>query len=396
MPPEQWSAEDVAFMRLALEYAASASGRVAPNPPVGAVLTRDGEVLAVGATLPPPGPHAEAVALAEAGEAARGATLYVTLEPCAHHGRTPPCADAIVAAGIRRVVISVRDPNPIVDGRGVTRLRNAGTAVDVGLLADEAARLIEGFAHRLQTGRPLVTVKYAMTLDGRIATRNGHARWISGSASRERVHILRDRTDAILIGAGTALADDPLLTTRLPDECAGYGGPHHPLRVILDTHARTRPDLRMLHPDVPGRTLMFVGSDADRSRIRALERAGAEVVSVPVSAARLDLHEVLDELGSRGMNDLLVEGGGRVHGAFFDARLVDRVCAFVAPVIVGGDDSPVPVGGIGVARMPDGARVVDRRVTSFGDDLCIEGRVMYESEQEQEQEQEGNRVQRNR
>lgn len=383
MPPRRWSADDVAFMRMALERAATASGRIAPNPPVGAVLVRDREVVAVGATLPPPGPHAEAVAIVAAGAAAIGTTLYVTLEPCSHHGRTPPCADAIVTAGIRRVAIGTRDPNPVVNGTGIDRLRNAGIIVDVGPLADEAELLIEGFAHRLRTGHPLVTAKYAMTLDGRIATRTGHSCWISGSPSRERAHVLRDRTDAILIGAGTALTDNSLLTTRLPENLAGYGGPHHPLRVVLDTHARMTPDLQMFTRDVPSQTLVLVGPDANAARVHALERAGAEVVVVPSAQTGLDLSKVLDLLGHRGVNDLLVEGGGRVHGALFDARLVDRVCVFVAPVIVGGEDAPPPVGGVGVARMPEAARIVDRRVTSLGEDLCMEGRVVYGSEQEQ-------------
>lgn len=363
---------DLELMDLALRQARTALGRVAPNPAVGAVLVRDGQIVGQGATQPPPGLHAEVMALRQAGELARGADLYVTLEPCSHHGRTPPCVDAIIAAGVRRVIAAVGDPHPLVNGGGFEKLRSAGIEVEVGLGADEAAEIIGGFVTRIQTGRPRTTAKYAMTLDGRIATRTGHSRWVSGPESRQDVHVRRDRCDAILVGIGTLLADDPQLTTRLPDDLAGYGGPHHPLRVVLDSQARTPATARMLSRETPGNTIIFVGERFDRERVEALREAGAEVVVLESVSPRAVLHC----LGERGINDLLIEGGGTVLGSFFDAGLVDRACIYLAPSIVGGDSAPSPVGGEGVATMPQAWKVVGRKVTQLGDDLLIEGRVV--------------------
>ena len=359
-------------MDLALAQARTALGRVAPNPTVGAVVVREGQVVGVGATQPPPGPHAEVVALQQAGELARGADLYVTLEPCSHFGRTPPCADAIINAGVRRVVAALGDPHGVVNGSGFEKLRSAGIEVEVGPGAEEATEVLGGFLTRIRTGRPRTTAKYAMTLDGRIATRTGHSRWVSGPESRQDVHVRRDRCDAILVGIGTLLADDPQLTTRLPDDLAGYGGPHHPLRVVLDSQARTPVTARMLAPETPGDTLIFVSERAPGERVEALREAGAEVVVL--EEVRVDA--VLDCLGQRGINDLLIEGGGTVLGAFFDAGLVGRACVYIAPSIVGGQVAPSPVGGTGVATMPQAWRLVDRRVTPLGDDLLIEGRVV--------------------
>jgi len=359
-------------MDLALEQARSALGRVSPNPAVGAVLVRDGQVVGQGATQPPPGAHAEIMALRQAGDQARGADMYVTLEPCSHIGRTPPCADAIVAAGVRRVVAATGDSNPHVDGGGFAKLRAAGIEVEVGLAVDEAREIIGGFVTRIETGLPRTTVKYAMTLDGRIATRSGHSRWVSGLESRQDVHIRRDRCDAILVGIGTLLADDPQLTTRLPDDLSGYGGAHHPLRVVLDRQARTPFSARMLAAETPGETLIFTSEQAPPERVDALRQAGADVVLLD----DVTPEKVLEHLGERGINDLLIEGGGTVLGAFFDAGLVDRVAVYVAPVIVGGADAPSPVAGTGVATMPEGWRLVDRRVRQLGDDICIEGTVV--------------------
>ncbi|HEX5163812.1 MAG TPA: bifunctional diaminohydroxyphosphoribosylaminopyrimidine deaminase/5-amino-6-(5-phosphoribosylamino)uracil reductase RibD [Thermomicrobiales bacterium] len=368
---------DTALMALALDQARSMRGRVAPNPAVGAVVARDGVVIATGATQPPPGPHAEVVALDLAGAAARGADLFVTLEPCAHTGRTPPCVGAIIAAGIRRVVLAVIDPNPLVAGRGVAALQASGIQAEVGLLAGEAAEIIAGFSRRMATGRPLVTAKYAMTLDGRIATRTGHARWISGPESRAHSHIIRDQIDAIMAGSGTVIADDPLLTTRAEADQCGQGGPHHPLRVILDSRARTPPSARMLAAATPGRTLIVTGPHAPTDRVAALIAAGAEVVAVDAPDGRVSIPSVLDLLGEQGINDLLVEGGGRVHGAFFDGWLVDRLHIYISPQLVGGEGAKAPVGGLGVATMDGAARLHDPHVERLGDDLFLRGSVVY-------------------
>lgn len=367
-----WTGTDHELMGLALQQARTALGRVAPNPAVGAVLVRDGQVVGRGATQSPPGWHAEIMALRDAGELARGADLYVTLEPCCHHGRTPPCVDAVIAAGVRRVIAATGDPHPLVDGGGFERLQAAGIPVEVGLRADEADDIIAGFVTRIQTGRPRTTAKYAMTLDGKIATHSGHSRWVSGPESRQDVHIRRDRTDAILVGIGTLLADDPQLTTRLPDELAGYGGPHHPLRVVLDSQARTPANARMLSPETPGQTVIFASEQAPPDGVEALREAGADVVVLE----QVSVDAVLNCLGQRGINDLLIEGGGTVLGAFFDAGSIDRVCVYVAPVIVGGDTAASPVGGHGVVTMPAAWNIVDRRVTTLGGDLLIEGRVL--------------------
>ncbi len=362
-------------MRRAIALAQRACGRVAPNPAVGAVLVRDGNVVGEGCTKPPGGPHAEIVALAAAGEQARGATLYVTLEPCVHFGRTPPCVDAILRAGIRRVVIALRDPYREVDGRGIAALRAAGLEVELGLEAEAAAEVVAGYLKRLRTGLPEVTVKYAMTLDGRMATRTGHSRWITGEEARRYVHQLRDRHDAILVGVGTVLQDDPELTTRLPAEECGDGGPHHPVRVVLDSQARTPPHARLLSPALPGRTVIVTTPAAPAQRITALEAAGAEVVTVPAQCGRVDVRAALQALGARGINSLLVEGGGRVLGSLFDAGLVDRVVAFVAPVLVGGVEAPIPLAGRGVETMEEAVRLTAVRVRQLGSDVVIEGRV---------------------
>jgi diaminohydroxyphosphoribosylaminopyrimidine deaminase/5-amino-6-(5-phosphoribosylamino)uracil reductase len=359
----------------ALRLARRALGRVSPNPAVGAVIVRDGAIVGRGWTQPPGGPHAEAVALAEAGPAATGASLYVTLEPCAHYGRTPPCADAIAAAGIARCLVAVGDPFPAVDGAGLDRLRAAGVAVEVGLVAEAAASLNAGFFTRIRTGRPQVVAKYAMTLDGRIATRTGQSRWVSGAPSRRVAHVLRDRADAVMVGAGTVAADDPSLTTRLPVGLAGDGGPHHPLRVVVDGRGASPLKSRVFNPAQPGRTLVATTAAAPAGWLAALEARGIDRF-VAGRGPMVDLPRVLDHLGAEGVNALLVEGGGRLHGALFDAELVDRVVAFVAPVIVGGVAAPGPVGGCGVAAMRDARRLENVAVRRLGADLLVEGDVV--------------------
>ena len=364
--PMQW-------MRRALAEARRARGRSSPNPPVGAVIVRDGDCVGVGHTQPPGQAHAEIVALAQAGEQARGATLYVTLEPCAHHGRTPPCTEAIITAGIRSVVAAVRDPFPLVDGAGIARLRAAGIAVQVGVGAAEAWEIIAGFVKHVRTGLPLVTAKYAMTLDGRIATHTGDSRWITGEAARQSVHRLRDTHDAILVGAETVRADDPLLTTRLSTAEAGAGGPHHPLRVIVTRDAQLPAQAKVLSSALPGATLIAcVGITSGLEATLRIQ--GVEVAVVPSDAGgAVDLHALLTLLAARGVTSVLVEGGGNVLGSLFDAGLIDRVVAYVAPLIIGGNAAPGPVGGRGIARMAEAWRLDDPVVTHYGDDLCVSG-----------------------
>ena len=376
MPQHQrWSTDDRRFMRQALALAWQAQGRVAPNPAVGAVIVRDGMVVGAGCTHPPGGPHAEIVALRQAGEQARGATLYVTLEPCAHYGRTPPCTEALLAAGIARVVAALRDPFPAVNGRGLAQLREAGVAVTVGLEKRRAVEVNAGYLKRLQTGMPEVTVKYAITLDGRIATRTGNSRWITSAPARLLAHQLRDQHDAIMVGIGTVLADDPLLTTRIPAEHAGLGGPHHPLRVIVDRLARTPPTAALLAPDLPGRTVIACTDEAPVERRQALAAAGADVVVVPRSDRGVDLRALLCHLGNVGINRVLVEGGGTLIGSLFDDDLVDQVYALIAPLIVGGRTAPGPVGGNGVALLAHAWRLHHVRVRRLGPDIMVHGRI---------------------
>lgn len=373
---------DLQWMNRALAVASRARGRTAPNPPVGAVLVRDGVVVGEGWTERPGERHAEIMALDRAGSRAHGATLYVTLEPCAHFGRTPPCTDALVDAGIARAVISVRDPYPQVDGRGIAHLSRNGIRVDLGLGARESVRLNAGFFKRIRTGLPEVTAKFAMSLDGKIATHTGHARWITGSEARHEAHRLRDTHDAILVGIGTVLADDPRLTTRLSEAEAGIGGPSHPLRVVVDSRARTPLTSAMLQPELPGNTLVVTTDQAPFRAARCLQAAGAEVLVLPDCDGRVDLAVLLRELGRRGINSVLVEGGGALLGSLFSAGMLDRVIAFIAPVIVGGEGAPAPIGGDGVDTMDEARRLGNVEVRRFGQDLAISGTLsdIYEPE----------------
>jgi len=325
-------------MARAIALAARASYRTSPNPMVGAVVVdARGEPVGEGYHRRPGAPHAEAEAIVAAGERARGGTLYVSLEPCAHQGRTPPCVEAIVAAGLRRVVVAMLDPDPRVRGRGVERLREAGIGVDVGPLEARARRLNEFYVKHRSTGRPFVSVKFAASLDGKIATRTGHSRWITGPAARAHAHRLRHRHDAILVGVNTVLRDDPALTARFP-------GAPQPLKIVLDSRGRTPTTAKVRE----GRLLI------DRGR---------------------DLPGLLDRLGSMGIISLLVEGGATVHGSFFDAGLVDRVYAYLAPVIVGGREAPSAVGGRGPAAVTESLRLHRLHVERLGEDLLIVGDV---------------------
>ncbi len=357
-----------AYILRALELASGAVGNTSPNPAVGAVVARDGQVVGEGATQPAGQAHAEVVALRQAGELARGAAMYVTLEPCSHYGRTPPCADAIIAAGVAEVHASMTDPNPQVAGRGLRALRDAGIAVTVGEGRERAEELAAPHVSFATSGMPLVTLKFAMSLDGKIATRTGDSKWITCEESRRYVHTLRRQNDAIMVGIGTALVDDPYLTARGED---GVPLPRQPLRVVVDSRANIRPDAATLRQ--PGKTMVAVAEIPEHARA-ALESAGAEVFSAPMGNGWVDLKGLLAELGRRGITSVFVEGGGTLSGSLFDAGLVDRVVAFVAPVIIGGDRAPSPVGGQGATLMPDAVRLSDVRIERFGADVAIIGR----------------------
>lgn len=352
----------------ALTLARQALGSTSPNPAVGAVIARDGEIVGEGYTLPPGQRHAEIGALEQAGDRAKGATLYTTLEPCCHYGRTPPCTDAIIAAGIRQVVTAAIDPNPQVAGQGIAALQAAGIEATISEI-DGVTELYEAFAKHITTGLPFVTAKFAMSLDGKIATYSGDSQWITGPLARERVQQLRRESDAIMVGINTLLADDPLLTAR--DE-SGQPRPIQPLRIVLDSHCRTSPAARLLKE--PGRTLIATSTDAPPDAAKRLQQAGAEVLHLPEdSAGMVAIDQLLAELGRRGIVSLMVEGGGITLGTLFDTALVDKVYVFIAPVIIGGRQAASPIAGHGVARMSEAWPVTQTHIQQIGPDWLITG-----------------------
>ena len=362
--------DDQSHMRAALALARRGLGQCWPNPAVGCVVVNQGRVVGRAVTAAGGRPHAEPLALAMAGAATRGATVFVTLEPCCHHGRTPPCTDALIAAGVARVVVAARDCDPRVSGAGVARLHEAGIAVEVGLLGDEAEELNAGFFARLRLGRPLVTLKLASTLDGRIATHGGESRWVTGAAARRAAHALRGRSDAILVGVGTVLTDDPDLTCRID------GFRATPLvRVVADSHLRTRLTARLVATADETPTWILSRPDADAERRRALTATGVTVIEVGAAGAGaglgVDLAEGLRTLAQRGITRLLVEGGAQLAAALLRADLVDRVAWFHAPAIMGADGWPAAQ-AFGVADLATMPRFVRTATRPVGEDVLTE------------------------
>lgn len=353
-------------MRAALALARRGLGSTWPNPSVGCVLVRDGRVVGRGVTAPGGRPHAEVAALAAAGELARGATSYVTLEPCSHHGQTPPCADALVAAGVARVVVACGDPDRRVDGAGITRLRAAGVEVVVGTMAAEARSLQAGFLTRIGLGRPMVTLKLASTLDGRIATRTGESQWITGPEARRAAHALRGQHDAVLAGVGTIQADDPELTCRI----SGYRKTPD-LRIVVDSGLRTRPTARVVSTAAAVPTWFLHRPGADPELMMLLNAAGARLIEVAGAEHGVDLAAGMQALGDAGLTRVLVEGGARIAGALLRAGLVDRIAWFHAPAVMGGDGWPAAqaFGTAALAGMPRFRRVNSRPI---GDDMLTE------------------------
>jgi diaminohydroxyphosphoribosylaminopyrimidine deaminase/5-amino-6-(5-phosphoribosylamino)uracil reductase len=349
-------------MRQALGLAARARGRTAPNPPVGALVVRGGRRIAGGLHAGPGRPHAEAQALRKAGERARGATLYVTLEPCAHQGRTPPCVEAVLHARVRRVVIGLVDPDPRTAGRSIARLRRAGVQVVTGVEREACRELVRGFASRVERGRPHTELKLAASLDGRIATRSGESRWITGAPARAYVHELRRRVDAIAVGSRTAAADDPELTAR-----RGRRIVHRPLPVLVDSKLSLSPRARLLRGR---RALVLTASGAPARRRKALEAAGARVVAVPTRAGQLDLEAAWQALAGLGVNELLVEGGGALAAALLRAGLVDRLHLLQGPVLIGSEGRPL-LGALEVSRLAAAPRPRVLRARPLGDDFLI-------------------------
>ena len=353
------SRDDDRLMSLALDQARLAIGRTHPNPAVGAVLVKNGRVIGVGHTQPVGGPHAEVEALRQAGKKASGATLYSTLEPCSHFGRTPPCADAIVKAGVSRVVFSSPDPNPLVNGRGAKRLKAGGVEVLGGVMRAEAEALNRPFFTFMRQARAFVTLKAAITLDGKLATSEGDSKWVSAEASRQRVHRLRDQVDAILVGAGTVAADDPQLTTRLPK-----GEGKNPVRVVLDQRLTAPTNAAVFRTARQTRTIVATTQSIDSANARALIKRGVEVWRIA------GLPDLLKKLGAAGLLHLLVEGGPTVHGSFLKARLFDEVVLFVAPKLV-GHRGLTWSGGLHAALMRDALGLQIQSVELLGGDLVL-------------------------
>lgn len=369
---EQDVARDEHYMRMALALAARAEGRTHPNPLVGAVVVKGDRVIARGYHLRAGSPHAECTALRRAGSQARGAELYVNLEPCNHFGRTPPCCAAIKQAGIRRVVIGMIDPNPLVHGRGVRALRAAGIAVVTGVLEAEAQRLNAPFAMLIEQQRPLVTWKAALTLDGRVATRQGEARWITGSAARREGHHLRATHDAIVVGIGTVLKDNPELTCRI-------AGGRDPIRVIVDSRLRTPPEAKVLKVlrRSPAPTWIVTTATSSQRKAQALVRAGAEVLRVPAKSGRVSLLHLLRTLAQAQILSLLLEGGPALAGGFWQEGLVDRVAFFIAPLIL-ADPAALPLAyGAAVRRLAAGRRLEALSLRQLGQDLMVTGDVIW-------------------
>lgn len=359
---------DSYYMQMALDLAGKALGRTSPNPMVGAVVVKGDRVVGTGFHARAGNPHAEVLALAQAGEAARGATLYVTLEPCCHHGRTGPCTEVVIRAGVRRVVAAMTDPNPLVAGCGLKRLAEAGLDVASGVMEAEALRLNEVFVKYITTKVPFVVMKAAMTLDGKIATRTGQSRWITGPEAREYVHRLRDRYDAIMVGVGTVLADDPSLTTRLPE-----GGGKDPVRIIVDGNARTPPGAGVIQRSSGASVIIAVTTKAPRERVRALQESGAHVLVIDGPGPGVNLPGLLAELGAREITGVLVEGGAGIHGSMLEAGVVDKVVWFIAPKFFGGAEAPGPVAGRGVVAPGDAYLLRDVEVCRFGEDIGLVG-----------------------
>ncbi|MGN0072478.1 MAG: bifunctional diaminohydroxyphosphoribosylaminopyrimidine deaminase/5-amino-6-(5-phosphoribosylamino)uracil reductase RibD [Coriobacteriales bacterium] len=365
------------LMRRALALAAKGAGWVAPNPHVGAVIVRDGTIIGEGWHTAYGELHAEREALADCarrGEDPRGATAYVTLEPCCHTGKQPPCTEALIAAGISRVVMGAPDPNPLVAGKGIRQLRDAGIEVVEGVLVEECRAINRAWLYYIQTKLPFVTMKYAMTLDGKIASCTGDSRWVTGEHARQRVHEDRALAAAIMVGVGTVLADDPLLSAR-PQ---GVENPHQPARFVLDSQLRTPADSQLALTAWEQPTYIVCEPDAPASRREELKDAGCKIWTMPAREGRIDLHELLRTMGEKGFQDVIVEGGGQLHGSLLATGMVKRVQAYIAPKLIGGKAAPSPVEGAGIPLMEMALPLQDVSVTPLGSDLLVEGYTLEE------------------
>lgn len=352
-----------------MELALRGEGAVNPNPLVGAVIVRNGRIIGAGWHEQWGGLHAERNALARCSEPASGATMYVTLEPCCHHGKTPPCTEAVIAAGIRRVVVGLTDPNPLVAGKGIEKLREAGIEVESGVLEEELRYQNRIFLKYITTKHPWVVMKSAMTLDGKIATRTGDSRWVTGEEARHRVHEMRSSLMAILVGIGTVEADDPMLNCRLEGEH------RQPIRIVADTSARISLQSQLVRTALDQRTIVAHTAKAEKSRLEALHKAGVETWCCAEEEGRLSMADLVQKIGATGIDSVLVEGGGEVNYSLLCGGLVDEVVCFVAPKLVGGAESKSPIGGHGIERMAEAVELEGLEVEHFGEDIMIHGLI---------------------
>ncbi len=357
------SGNDEHFMKLCLRLAAKGKGFVSPNPLVGAIVVKNGKIIGKGYHPSFGAPHAEVFALQEAGEESNGATLYVNLEPCVHYGKTPPCTKAIIKAGIKRVVVGMKDPNPLVNGKGIEELREAGIEVKTGVLKEEAERLNEAYVKFISKGIPFVALKMAQSLDGKIATKTGESKWITGGKAREFVHRLRGEYDAVLVGAGTILSDDPSLRA--------YGKGRDPVRIVLDGKGVVSPSAKVFQAGV--RRFVFTTSSAPLSWVEGLREKGVEVIIS--EGGRVEIEEMLREIGQQGIASLLVEGGGETAACFLEAGAVDKILFFIAPIIIGGREAKTSVEGRGCQNLKDAIKFNQLKVRKIGEDLLVEAYV---------------------
>lgn len=361
------------FMKRALELAEKGRGRVNPNPMVGAVIVKDNQIVGEGFHEFFGGNHAEVNALNMAGENAKGAEIYVTLEPCSHFGKTPPCALALIKAGIKRVIISMKDPNPIVSGRGIKMLRDNGIEVVVGILEAEAVKLNEIFVKYMETKTPYVLMKTAATLDGKISTVSGESRWISSKASREYVHYLRNNMMAIMVGIGTVITDNPMLTTRLEGKMC-----KSPTAIIIDSKLRIPLNSRVFETLKERKVIIAVTEEADKNKIKKLEDIGVSIIKTPLKEEKVDLKYLMTKLGELGIDSILLEGGSTLNFSFLKEKLVDKVMCFIAPIMLGGEKAKTSVGGIGIEKLSEAVKISNMKLRAIGQDILVEGYVLKE------------------
>lgn len=357
---------DEKYMALALELAEKGRGKVEPNPMVGAVLVKNGEIVGKGYHQVFGGAHAEIHAINEGKANCKGSTLYVSMEPCAHHGKTAPCVDAIIKSGITKVVTTVIDPNPITSGKGIHKLKEAGIEVTLGVMESQATRLNSPFFKLMQKGLPYVIVKWAMSLDGKIATQTGDSRWITSEESRTYVHKIRGQVDGILVGINTVLRDDPLLTCRLE-------GGRNPKRIIIDSNAALPLRSRILNTIHESEIIVAVNKNAQQKRIEKLEQLGCTIIQTRDKSDRVDLKDLFRKLGEMKLTNILVEGGSRVITSMIEERLADKIIVFIAPIIIGGEDAKSPILGKGVDTVDEAVKINEITVKSFSHDIVIEG-----------------------